>query len=122
MSDFSNVFKNLRKQHNMTQTEIAEALGTTRSAVGMWEQGKRIPAFEMLEHIAGFFNVDMNYLTGKSDYFSKTIQEDDIVAIDSSEKRLLRRYRNVTKDPKDREKLEKFLDTAFEFFENDEDA
>ena len=33
----------------------------------MYEIGKREPNFEMLEAIADYFNVDMNFLLGKSD-------------------------------------------------------
>lgn len=50
----------------MTQTELANALDISRSAVGMYENGEREPDFQTLEAIADFFNVDMNRLLGKS--------------------------------------------------------
>lgn len=73
MGKFQNVFKSLRIREGLTQGEIAEKLGVTRSAVGNWEQGKREPDFETAELIADFFNVDMNVLTGNAD---KTYYED----------------------------------------------
>lgn len=72
MPSFSDVFTELRKQNKMTQADLAEALTRigedkiTRSAIGMWESGQRKPKYEILETIADFFNVDMDYLLGRS--------------------------------------------------------
>ena len=66
MSKFSTVFKNLRINNGYTQQELANRLGVSRSAVGMYENGEREPDFETLEAIADFFNVDMDYLMGRS--------------------------------------------------------
>lgn len=44
---------------------MADKLGVSRSAIGMYENGEREPNFETLELIADTFNVDMNYLLGK---------------------------------------------------------
>lgn len=64
MSRFHDIFKQLRINGNLTQQEIADKLGISRSTIGMYETGKRDPDFETLEQIADFFNVDMNYLLG----------------------------------------------------------
>ena len=72
MGNFANVFKNLRIQAGLTQQEMADRLKISRSSIGMYENGEREPSFELLEAIADFFNVDMNYLLGKSE-FSKNI-------------------------------------------------
>ena len=66
MGNFKSVFKQLRMREGYTQDTLAEALGISRSAVSMYENGNREPDFETLEKIADFFNVDMNYLLGKS--------------------------------------------------------
>lgn len=49
----------------MTQPELAEKIGVSRSAISMYEGGKREPEYEVLEAIADTFNVDMNTLIGK---------------------------------------------------------
>ncbi len=56
----------LRSQLDMTQRQLADALGLSESTVGMYERGHREPDFETLEAIADYFNVDMDYLTGRS--------------------------------------------------------
>ncbi len=65
MSDFSTVFKNLRKDYKLTQAELGKKLGIAPSTVGMYERGQREPDFETLEKIANCFQVNMNTLLGK---------------------------------------------------------
>ena len=43
---FSERLKKLRKENNMTQTELAKALGVSGGTVAMWETDKRKPSFE----------------------------------------------------------------------------
>lgn len=66
MGDFNNVFKSLRIASGLTQEELAQKLHISRSRVGMYETGARQPDYETLEAIADFFNVDMDYLLGRS--------------------------------------------------------
>lgn len=42
-------------------------MGMTRSAIGMYETGRREPDLETLEAFADYYNVDMNTLTGLYD-------------------------------------------------------
>ena len=67
MGSFASVFKNLRIKSGLTQQEMASRLNISRSSIGMYESGEREPSFELLEAIADYFNVDMNYLLGKHD-------------------------------------------------------
>lgn len=70
MARFGDVLLNLRKRENLTQSELADKLTSigeakiTRSAIGMWESGKRVPKLEVLETIADFFNINLDTLTG----------------------------------------------------------
>lgn len=67
MGNFHNIFKRLRTASGLTQVEMAEKLGISRSTIGMYETGAREPDFETLELIADFFNVDIDYLLGRTD-------------------------------------------------------
>jgi transcriptional regulator with XRE-family HTH domain len=64
MNKVGNAIKSLRIREGLTQEELAKKLKISRSAVGMYENGKRLPDVETLEKIADYFNVDMNYITG----------------------------------------------------------
>lgn len=50
-----------RLSRNMTQADLAKALGVSPSAIGMWEQDRREPDFDTLEALADVFNVPMSY-------------------------------------------------------------
>lgn len=67
MGNFQNIFKRLRISAGLTQVEMAEKLKISRSTIGMYETGAREPDFETLEKIADFFNVDIDYLLGRTD-------------------------------------------------------
>ena len=67
MGNFKNVFKRLRTSSGYTQADIAEKLGISKSTISMYENGNREPDFETLELIADFFNVDIDYLLGRTD-------------------------------------------------------
>lgn len=57
----------LRKEKGLSQAEFANKMGVSLASVCMWEQNKREPRRELRDKLCDFFNVDMNYLTGKSD-------------------------------------------------------
>ena len=67
MGKFQTILKELRLSKGITQVELAKQLGISRSTVGMYESGSREPDFETLELIADYFNVDTDYLLGRTD-------------------------------------------------------
>lgn len=66
MSDFKNVFAALRKAKGLTQGDLSAKLGISRSSISMYESGERMPRPKDLEAIADFFNVDIDYLMGRT--------------------------------------------------------
>ena len=70
MPEFNTVLKNLRKDRQMTQSELAKKLGLAPSTIGMYERAEREPDFETLEKISDFFSVNMNTLLGKETPFA----------------------------------------------------
>lgn len=62
---FSDVLKQLRKRHNMTQGDLSTTLGITRSAISMYEMGTRMPDHDMMKRLSDIFNVSMDYLYEK---------------------------------------------------------
>lgn len=74
MAGFATILKSLRTDHALSQPELAAELGISKSAVSMYEQGRREPDFTVLKKIADFFQVDIDYLLGRSaspsEYFS----------------------------------------------------
>lgn len=66
MANFASTIKHLRTERGITQEQLAAMLKVSRSTIGMYETGSREPDFETCEAIADIFNVDMDYLMGRS--------------------------------------------------------
>lgn len=78
MGNFASIIKRLRVERGITQEQLAALLKVSRSTVGMYETGSREPDFETCEAIADIFNVDMDFLLGRSDVERKeTILPDE---------------------------------------------
>ncbi|MFW6030215.1 MAG: helix-turn-helix domain-containing protein [Halanaerobiales bacterium] len=60
--DFGDKVKELRKQRNLTQAQLAEKLGLGESTISFYESNKRRPNYEILDKIASFFQVPVEYL------------------------------------------------------------
>ena len=59
--------KKLRRQRNLNQTELAEALGLTQTTISAIESGLRTTTIEKLILLAKFFDVSTDYLLGLKD-------------------------------------------------------
>ena len=58
--------KKLREDSHLSQEQLADAIGVSKSTIGMYEQGRRVPSVEMLVQMADLFGVSLDYLiTGK---------------------------------------------------------
>lgn len=66
MNHFHNIIKGLRESKGITQEQLADALEVSRGTIGMWETGKRKPGQDLYEKIADMFNVDMDFLYGRT--------------------------------------------------------
>ncbi len=92
MREFKAIFRRLRLDKEMTQDELADALKITKQAVSHYERGTRYPKPETLEAISDYFNVDMDYLTGRSSRTSRLITDEEL--------RLLNAFRGASSELK----------------------
>ena len=51
--------KELRKEKNITQEELAEQMGVSRRTVSRWETGSNMPDMDVLIDISDFYEVDL---------------------------------------------------------------
>lgn len=66
MSKFHLRLRELRNSRKLSQQELANLLEISKSSINMYERGEREPGLDALEAMADFFNVDMDYLMGKT--------------------------------------------------------
>lgn len=56
----------LRRDRNLTQWQIAEAIGVDRVTYARWETGARKPSVDAISSLASFFNTSIEALLGVS--------------------------------------------------------
>lgn len=64
--------RDLRKQHRLSQTELARAIHVSQATVTAWETGKAEPSSSALNALASYFNVSADYLLGRKKSENKT--------------------------------------------------
>lgn len=67
MGLFHKRLRELKDSHNMTQAEIAEALGISPQTLSYYFNGRE-PNYDLLINISNLFNVSTDYLLGKSNF------------------------------------------------------
>lgn len=60
--DFGNQIKQIRKEKNITQEQMAQSLNITRQAVSNWENKSNLPDIEILIKIAKVYGVSLDKL------------------------------------------------------------
>lgn len=58
----------LRKQKGLSQTELSNKLGLSRSTVNAWERDSSQPSPEVLIELSKLFGVSIDYLLGNDKY------------------------------------------------------
>ena len=71
MPTFSERLRQLRTERGWSQQVLANHLKVSKSSINMYERGEREPGIELLESVADTFNVDMDYLIGRSNIPNK---------------------------------------------------
>lgn len=80
---FAEKLYTLRKQHQLSQEELADRLGVSRQAISRWEQGTVLPDVPNLIQISRLFSVSTDYLL--NDDFAS---DKDIPAVKDTEQQM----------------------------------
>ena len=67
--------KDVREDHDKTQSEIAELLGTNQSSYAKYEQGKHMMGIDKYIKLAKYYNVSLDYLAGIKDTLDEQIPQ-----------------------------------------------
>lgn len=82
--EFKDRLKELRQAKNLTQSDLAEAIKSTKQAISQYERGIRRPDFETLEALCDQFNVSSDYLLGKSDVTVRLLNSEELKLLNGS--------------------------------------
>lgn len=88
--------KELRKEKNMTQKELAEKLGVTANAVGNWENGRRMPDYSLLNDLCSILDTNINELLS-----GERLKENNYkIKYDENLENILKEYYKIKKQRK----------------------
>lgn len=85
MVDFGRKLRELRKQKNLTQKQLAALIGVKNSIISFYEVGDRIPSPEIIIKLSAALNVTSDYLLGIQK--NETI---DVSGLDENDIKLVR--------------------------------
>lgn len=105
---FGSRLRELRNERNMTQEDLAKILKVSRATVGRYETDERFPDKEILQKLADYFDVSIDYLLCRTDIRNAFIPDE------------YQKQYKVTK--RDLSQYEDFIQHAGAFFMNDEVA
>jgi len=77
MAKINETLRELRKESDLTQEEVAQQLNVTRQAVSNYESGRTEPGLDILEKLAEIYRVELTeiiYGRGKTDSLSKALK------------------------------------------------
>ena len=97
-----NKIKELRKMKSLTQIQLAHALNVATGTIGNWEVDARDPDLTMLTKIADYFNVSIDYLMGREDYYGNYYHR-ELMQSDLSDKEcaMLKEFRSLLPEMQD---------------------
>ena len=67
MTHYTKRLRDLREDNDLTQTQIAEKLGTNLNQYQLYESGKRSLPLDMLQDLCSIYNVSADYILGLTD-------------------------------------------------------
>ena len=68
--------KLLRKQHNLSQKEIGNIFHASQNTVSQWENGTRKPSYDIIQELADYFEVSVDYLLGRQEQLPELNSKD----------------------------------------------
>lgn len=90
--------RELRRERDMTQGELAEILGVTNRSVSRWENGNNLPDLDLLVQVAEYFDVGLEEILNgerKVDEMDKKTKETVLQVADYSNQEKQRMVRRV---------------------------
>jgi len=116
---FNIILKELREDKGLTRKEVAKHLDIHESTYGKYELGHLKPSLEMIEKVADFFDVSIDYLIGRTEQVTtdKLTPNNNNLTNTNTEELLLTEIKKMLGREPTEEELKKILDISKVFFD-----
>ena len=74
----------LRQKYGYTQAKAAERIGIGRTSLNNYENGIREPNIDVLNQLADFYNVSVDYLLGREDDYTTKLTVGDTLLLQAT--------------------------------------
>lgn len=111
MNEFGSRLKSLRNSKKLSQRELAERFNISQSAIAYYESGKKEPNHEMLQRLADFFKVSIDYLLGRTGI--RTDEELDQI-VDQELQDIIQKYEKMDKE--ERREFRQFFEMSLDVY------
>ncbi len=101
MTSFNKTIHDLRIEFNISQQQLADAIGVSQSTIAKIEVGRNEATASTIRKLADFFNVSTDYLLGRTDELGGAILPSPANDLSSEERKLVEDYRGLGKPLKD---------------------
>ena len=112
MSSIAAAFKFIREIKNLTQEDLAEVLGVTPGHVGMIEQERSYPSYEVMDRLVNEFKVDANLFFGRGSHDDEALNlslVNSVLNMNPEVKQMIKLYAHlidkISTDPRDIEEF-----------------
>lgn len=92
---FGNALKAYREEHDLSQQELADILGTSKQVLSRYETGQRDPKISLAKEYAEKLNLPLPYFLGSS---TSLDQENDIFNLSDFERDIITRLRRLPEE------------------------
>ena len=93
MVEFGNKLRQLRKEKNLSQKQLATLIGVQNSIISFYEVGDRIPSPDVIKKLAVALHVSTDYLLG-----IEKNESVDVSGLDDADKTLVRTLVDTLRD------------------------
>lgn len=90
-----NKIKELRLERGYSMEQLAQKIGIGKSSISQYESNQRTPSTDTQEALADLFNVDVDYLMGRTTIRRIDLEEFITSKVSSQEIKIIKAYRNA---------------------------
>lgn len=84
--------KSLRKEHKLSQENLAKMLNVSQSTIAYYENEQKQPGYDTLTKLADIFDVSIDYLLGRTDVKYSKMEQAIMEEKDLTPENLMEKY------------------------------
>ena len=94
--DFAERLSFLMEESSLSNLKLAKTIGVSDRLIGAWRKGENGPTLISASRIADFFDVSLDYLSGRSDNRHESTKKELTTEISGDEQELLELFGKLT--------------------------